>query len=696
MRDYLAHEVRNVTVLGHSGAGKTAVLEAMLHFTKATDRFGKTSEGSSIIDYDPEEVRRGLSVYTSIVPIEWKDTKINFIDTPGYLDFVGEMESGCAAGDNILIVVGAKEGVQSGTQRAWEVAMEKKLPTIFFVNKVDEEHASFDKAYQGLREAFGKSVIPFEVPILENDEVIGSINILRDKAWYFKGDKADRNKSYDVPDNMKEVVADYKNQIAEAIAMGDDDLMEKFFSGEPFTEAELTRGVRLGVRNGEIRPVFSGSAINMTGIERLLDLIDKYFPTYGEQGTITVTDIDKNEPVELLTDEKGDLTVQVFKTIVDPFVGRISFLKVRSGVLSSDTTVYNTKKDKLEKISQIFIIKGKHQTAVGKLFTGDIGAVTKLAYTQTNDTLCEKGKYYVVDEIKFSEPMLGVAVWPKSKNDDDKLSNALNRMCEEDPTTRLVNNKETKENVLYGVGDQHIDVIVNKMKSKYKVEVNLTTPKVPYHETIKKTVIGEGRHKKQSGGHGQFGHVFVEFSPNPDSEDMVFEETVFGGAVPKQYFPAVETGLRECMAKGYLAGYRMVNVKANLKDGKYHDVDSSEMAFKLAAHLAFKDAMPKAGCILLEPIVSATVVIPDEYTGTIIGDFNKRRGTIMGMDMEGTHQVINALVPLAEMMKYPTDLRSMTQGRGKYTQVFDHYDPVPANIAEKIIANADKQDDDDE
>lgn len=696
MRDYLAHEVRNVTVLGHSGSGKTAVLEAMLHFTKATDRFGKTSEGSSIIDYDAEEIRRGLSVYTSIVPIEWKDTKINFIDTPGYLDFVGEMESGCAAGDNILIVVGAKEGVQSGTQRAWDIAMEKKLPTIFFVNKVDEEHASFDKAYQGLRDAFGKSVIPFEVPILENDEVIGSINILRDKAWYFKGEKADRTKSYDVPDSMKEIVADYKNQIAEAIAMGDDDLMEKFFSGEPFTEAELTRGVRLGVRNGEIRPVFSGSAINMTGIERLLDLIDKYFPTYGEQGTVTVTDIEKNEPADLLTDEKGDLTVQIFKTIVDPFVGRISFLKVRSGVLSSDSVLYNPKKDKTEKISQIFIIKGKHQTAVGKLFTGDVGAVTKLAYTQTNDTLCEKGKHYVIDEIKFSEPMLGVAVWPKSKNDDDKLSNALARMCEEDPTTRLVNNKETKENVLYGVGDQHIDVIVNKMKSKYKVEVNLTTPKVPYHETIKKTVIGEGRHKKQSGGHGQFGHVFVEFSPNPDTEDMVFEETVFGGAVPRQYFPAVETGLRECMVKGYLAGYRMVNVKANLKDGKYHDVDSSEMAFKLAAHLAFKDAMPKAGCILLEPIVNATVVIPDEYTGTIIGDFNKRRGTIMGMDMEGTHQVISALVPLAEMMKYPTDLRSMTQGRGKYTQVFDHYDPVPANIAEKIIANADKPVDDDE
>ena len=690
MRDYLAHEVRNVTVLGHSGAGKTAVLEAMLHYTKATDRFGKTAEGSSIIDYDAEEIKRGLSVYTSIVPIEWKETKINFIDTPGYLDFVGEMESGCAAGDNILIVVGAKDGVQSGTQRAWEVATEKKLPTIFFVNKVDEEHASFDKAYQALRDEFGKSVIPFEIPILEGDEVIGSVNILRDKAWYFKGPKADPEKSYDVPEDMLDIVEEYKMQIAEAVAMGDDELMEKFFEGEPFTEAELTRGVRLGVRNGEIRPVFSGSAVNMTGIQRLLDLIDKYFPMYGEHGTVTVTDIETNEPVEILTNETGDLTAQVFKTIVDPFVGRISFLKVTSGVLTSDTQVYNPKKDKMEKINQIFCVKGKHQTAVGKLFTGDIGAVTKLQYTQTNDTLCAKGKHYVVDEIEFSEPMLGVAVWPKSKNDDDKLSNALARMVEEDPTTRLINNPETKENVFYGVGDQHIDVIVNKMKAKYRVEVNLTTPKVPYRETIKKTVIGEGRHKKQSGGHGQFGHVFVEFSYNEEQEEMVFEETVFGGAVPKQYFPAVETGLRECMVKGFLAGYKVVNVKANLKDGKYHDVDSSEMAFKLAAHLAYKDAMPKAGCILLEPINLVKIVIPEDYTGAVMGDITKRRGQMQSMDMVGNNQVITALVPLAEMMTYPTDLRSMTQGRGKYTQKFDHYDPVPSNIADKIIAEAKK------
>ena len=691
MRDYLAHEVRNVTVLGHSGAGKTGVLEAMLYFTKASDRFGKTSEGSSLIDYDPEEIKRGITVYSTIVPIEWRDTKINFIDTPGYLDFIGEAESGLAAGDNALIVVGAKEGVQSGTQTAWEAAQSRKLPTIFFINKLDEEHASFKKTYEGLREAFGKTVIPFEVPIVENGEVVGSINILRDKAWYFKGEKANRDKACDVPDDMKDEVAEYKNQIAEAIAMGDDELMEKYFSGEEFSEAELTRGVRIGVRSGEIRPVFSGSAINITGIERLMDLIVKYFPTYGENGTVTVTDIEKEEPVELQTTENEKFTGLVFKTIVDPFVGRISFIKVKSGTLSADSNVYNPKKDKMEKIAQIYIIKGKHQTAVGKLFTGDIGAVTKLGYTQTNDTLCDKGCHYAVDPIKFTEPMLGVAVWPKSKNDDDKLSNALARMVEEDQTCRLVNNKETKENVFYGVGDQHIDVLVSKMRAKYKVEVNLTVPKVPYRETIKKTVVGEGRHKKQSGGHGQFGHVFVEFSPNPDTEEMVFEEKVFGGAVPRQYFPAVETGLRECMNKGYLAGFKVVNLKATLLDGKYHDVDSSEMAFKLAAHLAYKDAMPKANAILLEPIVTATVVVPDEYTGTIIGDFNKRRGTIMGMDMENDHQKITAEVPLAEMMKYPTDLRSMTQGRGVYTQKFERYEPVPANIAEKVIANTKKE-----
>lgn len=690
MRDYLSHEVRNVVVLGHSGVGKTAVLESMLYFTKASDRFGVTSEGSSLIDYDAEEIRRGISVYATLVPIEWKDCKINFLDTPGYADFIRGVEEGVAVGDSALIVVDAKDVVQPGTQKAWEEAQKHNLPTIFFVNKLDEENTSFDTAYQTLRDSFGKSVIPFEVPIMENGKCIGSVNILRDKAWYFEGPLADPQKAQPVPENMVDIVKEYKDQIAEAVAMGDDELMEKFFSGEEFSEAELTRGVRLGVRSGDIRPVFSGSATHSVGIERLMDLIIKYFPTYGESGSITVHD-EQGKDVVLETNEKEKLCAKVFKTVVDPFVGRITYVKVLAGVMSADSVVYNTNKEKQEKISGIFIIKGKHQTAVGKLFTGDIGAVVKLQYTQTNDTLCEKNARYVTEDIPFSMPMLAMAVYPASKNDEDKMSNALARMVEEDPTLRLENNTETKQSVLYGVGDQHLDVVLAKLKAKYKVEVRLETPRVPYRETIRKTAIGEGRHKKQSGGHGQFGHVFIEYAPNPDVEEMVFEEKVFGGAVPRQYFPAVEAGLRECMTSGILAGFKVVNVKATLLDGKYHDVDSSEMAFKLAARLSYKAGMAEAKPILLEPIVNITVRVPDDFTGTIIGDFNKRRGAIMGMDMVDGYQEIKAQVPLAEVLKYPIELRAMTQGRGVYTQEFDRYDPVPQNLAERIIAQHKKE-----
>lgn len=685
MRDYLSHEVRNVVVLGHTGAGKTAVLESMLYFTKASDRFGVTSEGSSLIDYDAEEIRRGVSVFATMVPIEWQDCKINFIDTPGYMDFVRGFEAGIEVGDSALIVVDAKDAVQPGTQKAWEEAQKHNIPTIFFVNKLDEENTSFDTAYHTLRDNFGKSVIPFEVPIIDNRKIVGSVNILRDKAWYYEGPLANPDKAQPVPEDMVEQVKIYKDQIAEAVAMGDDELMEKFFSGEEFSEAELTRGVRIGVRNGDIRPVFGGSATHTIGIERLMDLILTYLPTYGEAGSITVQNAETKEATLLETNEKENLCAQVFKTIVDPFVGRISYVKVLAGVMSSDTMVYNTNKDRTEKISSIFIIKGKHQTAVGKLFTGDIGAVVKLQVTQTNDTLCEKSQRYLCEPIPFSEPMLAMAVFPKSKNDEDKMSNALARMCEEDSTLRLENNIETKQTILYGIGDQHIDVVLNKLRSKYKVEVRLETPKVPYHETIRKTAIGEGRHKKQSGGHGQFGHVFIEFAPNPEEEEMVFEEKVFGGAVPRQYFPAVEVGLRECMKQGILAGFKVVNVKATLLDGKYHDVDSSEMAFKLAARLSYKAGMTEAKPILLEPIMSIVVRVPDDYTGTIIGDFNKRRGSIIGMDMIDGYQEIKAQVPLGEVQKYPIELRAMSQGRGSYTQVFERYDPVPANLADAIV-----------
>lgn len=691
MRDYLSSEVRNVSVIGHSGAGKTSVLEAMLYYTKATDRFGKTSDGSSMIDFDAEEIKRGISVYSSIVPIEWEDCKINFIDTPGYLDFVGEKQAGFAVGDSCLIVANAKDVLESGTKLAFKQAREAKKPTIFFINKLDEENTSFNDAYTLLHEEFGKSIIPFEVPIVENGEIVGSVNIIKNKAWYYKGEHAGSDTPQPVPEDMKDEISMYKDQIAEAVAMGDDDLMEKFFSGEEFSDAELTKGVRIGVRNGEICPVFSGSAIQSIGIQRLMDLIISYFPTYSEKGMYTAT-TPNGVKVELLTSETETLTAQVFKTIVDPFVGRISYLKVLSGVLNSDSTLVNANNGKPEKISSIYIIKGKHQTAVGKLFTGDIGALVKLQNTKTNDTLCEKGKLLMADPIEFDEPMFGQAIFPKTKNDEDKLSNGLARLVEEDPTFKVINNTETKETVVYGIGDQHLDVILNKLKNKYKAEVTLADPKVMYRETITKSATGEGRHKKQSGGHGQFGHVFVDFAPNPDVEEMEFDEKVFGGAVPKQYFPAVENGLRECCEEGSLAGYKMVNIKTTLTDGKYHDVDSSEMAFKLAARLAFKDAMTKCHPILLEPIMNVVVTVPDEYTGTVIGDLNKRRGAIMGMTPEDGDQIIEAQVPMAEMARYSIELRSMTQGLGKYTMEMDRYDPVPEPQASRIVQASKKED----
>jgi elongation factor G len=657
----------------------------MLYYTDATERFGHTADGSSLIDFDAEEIKRGTSIYTSIVPIEWDECKINFIDTPGFLDFAGEKQAGFAAGDSVLIVVNAKDPLEPGTKIAYKEAIAQKKPTIFFINHLDEEHTSFDDAYSKLHEEFGKSVIPFEVPIIEDGKYVGTVNILKNKAWYHHGPKASDHVAQPVPENMAEEVAMYKDQIAEAVAMGDDELMEKFFSGEEFTDAELTKGVRIGVRNGEIIPVFSGSAVESRGIGRLMDLIVTYFPSYSEKGIVELT-TPEGEKVELLTSENETMTAQVFKTIMDPFVGRISYVKVLSGTLASDSQVVNGNTGAAEKIGSLFTIKGRHQTAAGKLFTGDIGAISKLQNTKTNDTLCDKGTRLIAEPIAFETPLYGQAVEPKTKNDEDRLSTGLARLAEEDPTFVVTTNPETHQTVIYGIGDQHIDVIVNKLKSKFRADVLLSDPKIAYRETITKTAVGEGRHKKQSGGHGQFGHVFVEFAPNPDSEELVFEEKVFGGAVPRQYFPAVETGLREKSLDGPLAGYKMVNLKTTLLDGKYHDVDSSEMAFKMAAHLAFKDAMPKCRPILLEPIVNIKVRVPDEYTGTIIGDLNKRRGAIMGMNPEDDEQVIEAQVPLMEISRYSVDLRSMAQGLGSYEIEMDSYQQVPDNIAQRIIA----------
>ena len=681
MKDYLANEVRNVVVLGHSGAGKSSVIEACLYFTKAIERYGKNNDGTTVLNFDPEEGKRGTSVYCHIAPVEWKDKKINFIDTPGYMDYAGEEATGLMMGDNALIVVNAKEGIEAGTERAWREAVSKqKIPTIFFINKMDVENANFDAVYTSIRDKFGKSVIPFEVPIIENGVVVGSVNILRRKAWYYN----DRNTAKEVPSALIGEVERYYNEIAEAIAMTDDELMEKFFSGETFDEHELAKGLRIGVRSGDIRPVYCGSAENQTGIERLLDLITEYFPSYAEKGRIQAETL-KGDTIDMETNENEALSAFVFKTIVDPFVGKVSYLKVMSGVLNSDSQVYNSKKDVTEKINQIYVINGKYQIGVGKLFTGDIGAVVKLQATETNDTLCTRSRVIKYPDIEYPHPMLGYAIHPKTKADEDKLSSGIHNLMLEDHTIKLVNNEETHEQVLYGVGDQHIDLILSKLKSKYKVEVTTEKPTVQYRETISAKAEAQGKYKKQNGGAGQYGDVWVRFEPT-DSDDMVFAEEVFGGAVPKQYFPPVEQGLRDCMNKGVLAGYKVVGVKATLYDGSYHPVDSKEVAFKEAARLAYNAAMPNAKPVLLEPIGKVVVTAPEDYTGTLMGDFTKRRGIIldMGTDEDGL-QVIRAEVPMAEMLTYATELRSMTQGRGSYELAFDRYEAAPHDVAQKVI-----------
>lgn len=686
MRDYLASNVRNVTVLGHSGSGKSTLIEACLYETKAIDKVGKNNDGTTALNFDPEEGKRGLSVYAHLAPVEWKDCKINFIDTPGYMDYEGEEDTGLTMGDNALIVVSAKDGVEAGCERAWKKAVkQRKLPTILFVNKLDDENADFSQVIEDLRSKFGKSVFLFELPIIEDRKVVGSVNILRNKAWYYN----DPKEAKDVPEAIKDKVKEYYDEIAEAIASTDDDLMEKFFSGEEFDEHDLAKGLRIGVRNGEIHPVYCGSATELTGIERLLDLITEFFPSYAEKGRVQALN-DKDQTIDMETNEDEALSAFVFKTIVDPFVGKISYLKVMSGVLNSDSQVYNSKKDVTEKINQIYVINGKYQIGVGKLFTGDIGAVVKLQATETNDTLCTRSRVVHYPDMEYPQPMLGYAIKPKTKADEDKMSVAIRNMMQEDKTLKFVNNDETHEQVLYGLGDQHIDLVLSKLKSKYKVEVETATPTVQYRETIHGKAEAQGKYKKQNGGAGQYGDVWVRFEPSDDPDgEMVFEEEVFGGAVPKQFFPPTEAGLRECMNKGPLAGFKVVGVKATLYDGSYHPVDSKEVAFKEAARLAYNAAMPNAKPALLEPIGKVTIVAPEEYTGTLMGDITKRRGMIIDMTTnDDGDQVIQAEVPMAEMLSYANELRAMTQGRGSYVSKFDRYQAAPKDVADKVIAAA--------
>ncbi len=687
MKDYTVDKLRNVCLMSHGGAGKTTLAEAMLFNTGVLDRFGKVNDGNTTTDYDPEEIKRKITISTAMAPCEWKDCKINAIDTPGYFDFVGEVKQGIRVSDAALILVPAKGGVAVGTEKSWNYANEQGIPKLFFINKMDEENANFNDVLGQLTNTFGKSVIPFLLPIIEGEKFIGFVDILGMTAKKF-----DKDKLIDIaiPAGLNDKVLEIKDTLNEALAETSEELMEKFFGGEEFSAEEIKNGLSTGISDGSIVPVFCGSALLNQGIQTLMDGIISYLPSPANRPTIKAKKPGTDTVVELKNAPDESMSALVFKTIADPFVGKISIFRVYSGTMKSDSVVLNTTSEKTEKTAQIFMLRGKKQLPVDKIIAGDIGAVAKLQYTNTNDTLCDQAKPVELDKIVFPEPALSLAVEAKAKGDEEKINSGLVRLQDEDPTFKVATNTETHQLVISGVGEQHLDVIVSKLKAKFGVSVNLIDPKVPYRETIKKKVKVEGKHKKQSGGHGQYGHVWIEFE-HGEEEDLIFEEKIFGGSVPKQYHPAVEKGLREAIPHGILAGYPVVNLKATLLDGSYHDVDSSEMAFKIAARLAYKKGLPLAGPVLLEPISHVEVYIPDSYMGDIIGDLNKRRGRILGMNpYDGGLQQVVADVPTAEMFKYANDLRSMTQGRGFFKQYFERYEEAPANVAQKVIEDAKK------
>lgn len=686
MRQYLAGRIRNIALTGHSGSGKTSLTEALLFKAGATDRLGKVADGNTVSDYDPEEIKRQVSVSTSIAPFAWGSTKINLIDTPGLFDFAGETVQGVRAAESLLICVSGKSGVDVSTEKAYKMAKDASKATMFFVSKLDADHADFYKVFEELKATFGPTVCPIVVPYVEDREVKSYINLIDMKAYTY--DEKGEPHEVEMPD-FGHRLDGLTAAVSEAVAETDEALFEKYFSGEQFTRDEIIRGVHTGVTNGSISPVLCGCTTNLQAIDMLLDGIVDLLPSPWEKGGEVAVDAD-GEPVEVVCTDEAPLAAYVFKTIADPFIGKLSYIKVISGKLSADMTPINSRTGQPERLGKIIYVRGKKQEDTAYITAGDIGAVTKLAATETGDALCDPKKVLNFDPINFPKPCLQMAIKTEAKGDESKIASGLQRLMEEDPTIAYENNAETHQQLVSGLGEQHLDVLVSKLKNKFGVSVSLEVPRVAYRETIRKKVKVQGKHKKQSGGHGQFGDVWIEFEPTV-GDGLVFEEKVFGGAVPKSFFPAVEKGLQDCVKHGVLAGYPVVGLKATLVDGSYHPVDSSEMSFKMAASIAYKNGMPEASPVLLEPIGNLKVYVPDSNTGDIIGDLNKRRGRVLGMNPSADGlQEIEADVPMSEMSDFATAIRSMTQGRGYFTFDFARYEQLPSNLEAKVIEEAKK------
>ncbi len=682
MAKLTSKEIRNVALVGHSSAGKTSLAEAMLYLTKATDRLGNPADGNTVCDFDDEEIKRGLSISTSVAPVMWNGIKINLLDAPGYLDFIGEVYQTMRVADAAMIVVDGKAGVEVGTELAWQQAEEAGIPRAFYINKFDDGEARFKRVYTQLRETFGVSVCPILIPMIEGDKVVGFLNLINMRSVVY--DKNGVPEESPIPADFQDIADEYRDMLLESIAQTSDELMEKYFGGEEITYDEAVLAVHEGIIAGDIVPVYCGSATKFWGIRMLMDQIADSFPrpTAKKEETVIVEDMEDTTPIEV----DGTTSVFVFKTISDPFVGKMSFFKVMNGELNNTMTLRNTTSGQNEKFGHIYTMTGKKQTEVDALCCGDIGMIPKLANTNTNDTLTLSADDIKYAPIKFPQSFMKRAIQPKAKGDEDKISSGIAKLLEEDRTLAYENNAETNQMCISGQGDIHLDVIVSKLKNRFGTSVELTKPKVAYRETIKKTVQVEGKHKKQSGGSGQYGHVKVTFSRG-EEEGLTFTSSVVGGTVPKNFYPAVQKGLEEAMEKGVLAGFPVVNLKADLFDGSYHPVDSNEISFKLAAKLAYKEGLPKASPVILEPIGKLCVYVPDSMIGDIIGGVSKSRGTVLGMtptERKG-EQMVEAEVPVSEMTDYPITLRAMTQGRGRFTFEFDRYEEAPAEVAQKII-----------
>lgn len=678
MKYYSAENIKNIALLGHGNSGKTTLADAILCYGKATERIGNTADGTSVFNFDPEEKKRGTTVGTAAYALEIGDKKINLLDAPGLFDFAGGISEALAAADSAIITVSGKSGLTVGAKQAFTKAKAAGKSIGFFVGKLDSSHAHFYRVISALVGAYGAVICPIIVPFVEDDTVKCYVDLIDNKAYSFEGFTA---KEYRMP--VSNELSEMRDMLLEAVASADEELMEKYFGGEEFTREEIMKGLKAGINSGDICPVFCGVQQNGDAISLFADTAFEIFPSAAEKTY-------KADGEEKKYDESGESAVLIFKTIADPFVGKLSYFKVLSGKVKGDLKLKNSRNGEEERLAKVMILKGGKQEDAAEIGAGDIGSVSKLGSALTGDTLSVSGKISA-EMTEFPLPTLKMAVYPLKKGDEEKISAGLTRLCEEDPTINVYNEKETHELILATLGEQHTDVIVSRLKSKFGTEVELKAPKIAYRETIRKAVKAQGRHKKQSGGHGQFGDVWIEFEPC-DSDELIFEEKVFGGAVPKNFFPAVEKGLRDSTEKGVLAGFPMVGIKATLVDGSYHPVDSSEMAFKTAASIAFKEGVSNANPVLLEPVGTLKVTVPDEFLGDVIGDINKRRGRIIGMNpLENKEQEVVGEVPMSEMTDFSTAMRSITQGMAAFTFEFERYEDVPANIAQKVI-EANKKD----